>query len=188
MKGVRPIAFSTYLENEGLATYWFFNIFGKWRACDLLTRPTVTNTTVGFTKVLHLVFYLHFSNSTCVWVSFSPAPENPRQHGRKIGFPRGLCHQNGRCYYCCCYYYCYCLLCCCVVVCVLLCLCLLYFLCAWLWFGGVLVLVLCFGWWLFCFVCLFTCFFICDGLYLFVCCLFLVCIYDFAVFVPLEKK
>ena len=27
----------------------------------------------------------------------------PRQHSRKIGFPKGLCHQNGRCY---CYCYC----------------------------------------------------------------------------------
>ena len=32
----------------------------------------------------------------------------PRQHSRKIGFPRGFCHQNARyCYYC--YCHCYCL-------------------------------------------------------------------------------
>ena len=43
-----------------------------------------------------------FSHNTCVWVSFSPAPEHPRQHSRKIVFPKGLCHQNSRYYYCCC--------------------------------------------------------------------------------------
>ena len=61
--------------------------------------------TFNLYKLLTNIVNNRFSPTTLVFGSpFLLSLYTPTKHSRKIGFPRGLCHQNGRCYYyCCCY-------------------------------------------------------------------------------------